>query len=164
MAFGEKVNDLMGKLMKLVIDEGPYEPDPVGVLIDEEPIYGTRDNIALKPEYQTRTRNEDKRVVTSLNNYKGHEVKIVEPRSFGDVKQISQLLLENRTVVLNLHLLDKEQSQRTIDFVCGASFALGGAQQKVGDAVFVFTPQTVQLTDESKKSDFGTEPLWTGKL
>ena len=46
----------------------------------------------------------------------------------------------------------------------GINDNLGYLINEVGDAVFVFTPQTVQLTDESKKSDFGTEPLWTGKL
>ena len=64
---------------------------------------------------------------------------------------------------MNLHLLDKEQSQRTIDFVCGASFALGGTQQKVGDTVFVFTPQSVQLSVESKESALA-ESLWAGNL
>ncbi|MBR3888988.1 cell division protein SepF [bacterium] len=160
MAFVEKVTDLMGSLIRTVTGDDIYESDPVRVFDDE---YIVEDNTVRKPDYSTRTRNEDRKVVTSLNNYKGHEVKIIEPRSFGDVKQISQLLLDNRTVVLNLHLLDKEQSQRTIDFVCGASFALGGTQQKVGDTVFVFTPQSVQLSVESKESALA-ESLWAGNL
>ncbi len=164
MTIGEKVSDLMNWITDSITGGG-YEPEPIDVLdgMDDTPRYGTRNNTALKPEYPTRTRNEERTVVTPLNNYKGHEVKIIEPRSFGDVKQISQLLLDNRTVVLNLHLLDKEQSQRTIDFVCGASFALGGTQQKVGDTVFVFTPQSVQLSVESKESALA-ESLWAGNL
>jgi FtsZ-interacting cell division protein YlmF len=162
MTIGEKVSDLMTWITDSITGGG-YETDPIDVFEGEGEDYIIDRNTVRKPEYTTRVRNEDRKVVTSLNNYKGHEVKIIEPRSFGDVKQISQLLLDNRTVVLNLHLLDKEQSQRTIDFICGASFALGGTQQKVGDSVFVFTPQSVQLSVESKESALA-ESLWGGSL
>lgn len=163
MTFGEKVSDLMGWITDSITGGG-YENDPIGVLEEEDGGYIVDRNLARKPEYTTRTRGEDRKVVTSLNNYKEHEVKIIEPRSFGDTTQIVKQLLENKTVVLNLHLLDKEQSQRTIDFVCGAAFALGGAPQKVGDTVFVFTPNSVQLSVEAKETAFGTESLWGGNL
>ena len=114
-------------------------------------------NAVRKPAYY---KNEDTNVLKHPG-YKGHEVRIIESRSFGDTTQIVKMLLEQKTVVLNLHLLDKEQSQRTIDFVCGAAFALGGSPQKVGDTVFVFTPNSVQLSVEAKETNaFGTESLW----
>ena len=71
-----------------------------------------------------------------------------------------QQLLEQKTVILNLHLLDKETSQRTIDFVCGATYALGGKPQKIGDTVFVFTPDSVQLSVDTKETNsFGVDGL-----
>lgn len=162
MTLGEKVSDLMEWITDSITGGG-YEQTPAGVL-DGGEIY-VEDGTALrKQEYPTRTRREERPVVTPLNNYKEHEVKIIEPRSFGDTTQIVKQLLDNKTVVLNLHLLDKEQSQRTIDFVCGAAFALGGAPQKVGDTVFVFTPNSVQLSVEAKETAFGTESLWGGNL
>ena len=164
MTFGEKVSNLVEWITDNIT--GGYVDDPIGVIDEgEDSGYIVDRNTVLKPDYSTRTtRKEEKRNVTSLNNYKEHEVKIIEPRSFGDTTQIVKQLLDNKTVVLNLHLLDKEQSQRTIDFVCGAAFALGGAPQKVGDTVFVFTPSSVQLSVESKETAFGTESLWGGNL
>jgi FtsZ-interacting cell division protein YlmF len=62
-------------------------------------------------------------------------------------------------------LLDKEQCQRTIDFVCGASQALNGNPKKVGDLVFVFAPSNVtlssELTPQQNKFD---SPLWRTSL
>lgn len=163
MTFGEKVSNLVSWFTENLTGE-EYVSDPIDIMDDGDCGYVVDRNTVRKPDYTTRTRNEDRKVVTSLNNYKEHEVKIIEPRSFGDTTQIVKQLLDNKTVVLNLHLLDKEQSQRTIDFVCGASFALGGAPQKVGDTVFVFTPNSVQLSVESKETAFGTESLWGGNL
>lgn len=47
-----------------------------------------------------------------------------------------------------MDLLDKEQSQRTIDFICGAAHALNGTAQKISDMVFIFTPSNVSLSVE----------------
>ena len=79
--------------------------------------------------------------------------------------QIVKKLKDKNTIVLNLHLLDKEQSQRTIDFVCGAAHALNGTPQKVGDMVFVFTPANVALSVESAmvQNKF-SESLWNKPL
>ncbi len=67
--------------------------------------------------------------------------------------------------MLNLHLLDKEQSQRTIDFVCGASQALNGSPKKVGDLVFVFAPSNVTLSaDTNTQQSKFNDSLWRTSL
>ena len=65
----------------------------------------------------------------------------------------------------HLDLLDKEQSQRTIDFVCGAAHALNGTAQKISDMVFIFTPSNVSLSVENgaAQSKFA-ESLWNKPL
>ena len=67
---------------------------------------------------------------------------------------------DRKTIVLNLHLLDKEQALRIVDFLCGATHALSGSQQKIGDSVFIFTPVNVALSAESQKSKFLRDALW----
>ena len=116
-----------------------------------------------KPE--TRWGREKESKVTAMTDYRSGEVTIMEPRSFGEAVQIVKRLKDKNTVVLNLHLLDKEQSQRTIDFVCGAAHALNGTPQKVGDMVFVFTPANVALSVESAmvQNKF-SESLWNKPL
>ena len=62
---------------------------------------------------------------------------------------------------MNLHLLDKEQQQRSIDYVCGASQALGAQPKKVGDTVFVFTPSNVTLSfDQNKDTNNMNDGVW----
>lgn len=113
--------------------------------------------------YQTPDRTNELKVVNHPN-YRG-EVLVMEPRSFDDAAQIVQHLKDKKTVVLNLHLLDKEQSQRTIDFVCGAAHALNGKPQKVGDLVFVFTPSNVILSvDMNQVQNKFSDSLWRAPL
>ena len=168
MTLGEKVSGIVSWITdSLTGSDGGYGDNDPFVFGEEggDDGYGYDGNAVRKPsvDYSTRVSNDSN--VVRHPGYKGHEVRIIEPRSFGDTTQIVKQLLDQKTVVLNLHLLDKEQSQRTIDFVCGAAFALGGAPQKVGDTVFVYTPNSVQLSVESKEHNaFGTESLWGGNL
>lgn len=153
MAVSEKIKSLVGFLTSGFEQRGSVFEDMADELEMEYPV---DDNLALAPMYSNSYRSErserndrnDLKVITHPN-YKGYEVMVIEPRSFGEAGQLVQSLKERKTIVLNLHLLDKEQSQRTIDFVCGAAHALSGKPQKVGDMVFVFTPSNVTLSVEA---------------
>lgn len=135
--------------------------DEMAQEIDED--YPTQDNLAIDPAYSFQPsvdKTNDLKVVHHPN-FKGYEVKVIEPRSFEDAAVIVQNLRDRKTIVLNLHLLDKEQSQRTIDFVCGAAHALDGKPQKVGDLVFVFTPSNVTLSvDVNANQNKFNDSLW----
>lgn len=129
--------------------------------------YEVQDNLAVDPKYsfqQNVDKTSDLKVVNHPN-FRGYEVIVMEPRSFDDAANIVQYLKDRKTIVLNLHLLDKEQSQRTIDFVCGAAHALNGKPQKVGDLVFVFTPSNVTLSVElnANQNKFN-DSLWRAPL
>ena len=125
------------------------------------------EDLAVDPKYSYQSnidRTNDLKVVNHPN-FRGYEVIVMEPRSFDDAASIVQYLKDRKTIVLNLHLLDKEQSQRTIDFVCGAAHALNGKPQKVGDLVFVFTPSNVTLSVElnANQNKFN-DSLWRAPL
>ena len=122
-------------------------------------MYGTK---VSKPE---RSIERESKVVSHPNSYKSGEVTVIEPRAFSESAQIVRKLLEKKTVILHLDLLDKEQSQRTIDFVCGAAHALSGTAQKISDMVFIFTPSNVSLSVENSatQSKFA-ESLWNKPL
>lgn len=114
--------------------------------------YQTQDNLALEPLYGSRERENKESKVVSHPNFRGYEVIVCEPRSYDQSVNIVKHLKDKKTVILNLHLLDKEQSLRIVDFLCGATHALNGNQQRIGDAVFIFTPQNINLSAESQKS------------
>ena len=140
--------------------------DEMAQEVDED--YAVQDNLAIQPSYSyepTVEKTNELKVVNHPNFNKGYEVKVMEPRSFEDAATIVQHLRNRKTIVLNLHLLDKEQSQRTIDFVCGAAHALDGKPQKVGDLVFVFTPSNVTLSvDVTANQNKFNDSLWRAPL
>ncbi len=158
--------------IKSVVDFLVKGFEPRETIFDEmaqevEDDYPVQDNLALEPQYnyQPKIDRTNELKVVNHPNFKGYEVMVMEPRSFEDAATIVQNLRNRKTIVLNLHLLDKEQSQRTIDFVCGAAHALDGKPQKVGDLVFVFTPSNVTLSvDMNVNQNKFNDSLWRGPL
>ena len=127
--------------------------------MDEYPV---SDNLALEPMYSSKQSQSQSQAsnVVSHPGFKGYEVVVSEPRSYEESVSIVRQLKDRKTVILNLHLLDKEQAMRIVDFLCGATHALNGNQQKIGDSVFIFTPSNVSLSAESQKSKFIRDALW----
>ena len=86
---------------------------------------------------------------------------VCEPASYEDAMSIVKHLKDRKTIILKLDMLDRENSMRIVDFLCGATHALCGSQQKVGESVFIFTPVNVALSAESQKSKFLKDALWS---
>jgi cell division inhibitor SepF len=77
------------------------------------------------------------------------EVLVLEPRAFEEMPQVIQALRERKSVVLNLSLMDPAQAQRAVDFVAGATYTIDGHQERVGENIFLFTPNCVQVRTQS---------------
>ena len=136
-------------------------------MVEDGEEYMTEDNLALAPMpvNNKNNRKNDSNVISHPNfSRSAYEVVIVEPHSFSEAGSIVQNLIDRKTVVLNLHLLDKDQSQRTIDFVCGAAHALSGKPQKVGVMVFVFTPSNVTMSVDTQSSGSKFADIWGKSL
>lgn len=84
------------------------------------------------------------------NGASGLNIVVVEPRSFEDSLEIVNYLKERKSVIVNLQYLDREVSQRVIDFVSGATLALDGSQERVGHGVFIFASMNCQVETESE--------------
>lgn len=89
-----------------------------------------------------------------------YEVRVVEPKTFEESLEIVNNLRERKSIILNLHLLDAEQSQRVVDFISGATHALDGNQQRIGEGVFIFTPHNVCISSETEKARVIQEAFW----
>jgi cell division inhibitor SepF len=70
---------------------------------------------------------------------------LCEPRHYSDAQDIADNLRHRRPVVVNLQRVDKEQAKRIVDFLSGTVYALNGDIQKVGDYIFVCTPDHVDI-------------------
>lgn len=78
----------------------------------------------------------------------GMEVCVIKPNSVEDAREITETLLANRTVVLNLEGLDVDIAQRIIDFTSGSCFAIGGNLQKISHYIFIITPASVDISGD----------------
>jgi FtsZ-interacting cell division protein YlmF len=130
-------------------------------MMGENDDYPVQDNLALNPSFNQPEQKHNSKVVPLGNqNYRGYEVMLCEPRSYEDSIAIVKHLKDRKTIVLNLHLLDKEQALRIVDFLCGATHALSGSQQKIDDSVFIFTPVNVVMSSDTQKSKLLRDALW----
>jgi len=76
---------------------------------------------------------------------------VVTPKAFLDAQQIGDRLKASQPVIVNLEAADRELSRRMIDFCSGATYALGGAMDKVADHVFLLTPSNVEVSAEERR-------------
>jgi len=102
---------------------------------------------AVKKTVQTKVtpirQNVSKKMPVS-----GMEVCVIKPTSVEDAREITETLLSNRTVVLNLEGLDVDVAQRIIDFTSGSCFAIGGNLQKISHYIFIITPASVDISGD----------------
>lgn len=73
---------------------------------------------------------------------------VIKPTSFEDAREITETLLENRTVVLNMEGLDVDIAQRIIDFSSGSCYAMNGNLQKISNYIFIITPESVDISGD----------------
>lgn len=111
------------------------------------------------PKRSSRRAVEEKPAVVSNNNKvtpmrntrkggAGMEVCVIKPTSMEDAREITETLLSNRTVVLNMEGLDMDIAQRIIDFASGSCFAINGNLQKIANYIFIITPATVDISGD----------------
>lgn len=109
---------------------------------------------------QIRTTRENTNVIQHPSITPQSEVVVIEPRSFDEALDIVEELRCRRSVILNLQYLDSEQSQRVVDFLSGATHALEGHQQRVGQGVFIFAPNNFTINAESKEARALRDAFW----
>ena len=76
------------------------------------------------------------------------EVCVIKPKSMEDAREITETLLADCTVLLNMEGLDLDVAQRIIDFSSGSCFAIGGGLQKISSYIFIITPASVDVSGD----------------
>jgi len=125
--------------------QGLYQEEVPPPMMEEEPRNPRR--------MRERTGVATSGINSTMNNVIGmpgaagfSEVLVLEPRSFEEMPQTIQALRERKTVVLNLTMMDPDQAQRAVDFVAGGTYAIDGHQERIGESIFLFTPNCVQVS------------------
>lgn len=85
-------------------------------------------------------------------------IKVVEPRLYSEVQSIADILLNNQSVILNFRRMEKEQAKKMLDFLMGTTYAIKGDIQRLGEEIFICTPQSFEVDGSElqalKNTDF----------
>lgn len=135
--------------MKLGEGEEGYEDDDEYL---DEPDEVTPDNknsgspAASSEERKSIVKAPISRPKKTMGN--GMEVCVIKPTSVEEAREITDTLLANRTVVLNMEGLDVDIAQRIIDFTSGSCYAIRGNLQKISHYIFIITPASVDISGD----------------
>lgn len=126
-------------------DDEPIEEKPKKIAAVKEPVPEAEDEKATVVK-KTTPKVTPMRQAKKTGN--GMEVCVIKPTSIEDAREITETLLANRTVVLNLEGLDVDIAQRIIDFTSGSCFAISGNLQKISHYIFIITPAIVDISGD----------------
>ncbi len=86
----------------------------------------------------------------------GSKMILLEPRAYSEAQQIADHLKKRNTVVVNLKRVTADQAKRIMDFLSGTIYAIKGNIQKIGNGIFLCTPNNInvqgKITDENDKN------------
>jgi len=83
----------------------------------------------------------------------GSKMILVEPRAYSESQQIADYLKNRNTVVVNLKRVTSDQAKRLIDFLTGTIYAIGGDLQKLGNGIYLCTPNNVNVQGKMSESE-----------
>ena len=72
-------------------------------------------------------------------------IKLLEPRAYSESQQIADYLKKKTSVIVNLKRVTPDQGKRIVDFLSGTLYAIEGDLQKLGNGIFLCTPNNVNV-------------------
>ena len=82
-------------------------------------------------------------------------LKIVNPKGYEESSVIADYLINGNAVLLNIEGMARENAIRLLDYLAGATHAVGGLMTKVGKTTIVVAPKNVDVS--SIEAMVGTE-------
>lgn len=114
----------------------------LGVQTEEEEYQ----EMAITPERENKPAGN----IVSLHTGKGLKIIVSEPERFEEAQALADHLKNRRQVILNFENTRPEVSQKIIDFISGAVYALDGHSQPLGQNIFLFAPSSVEISKDPK--------------
>ena len=71
-------------------------------------------------------------------------------QTFDDARRAADGLKDGQQQIVNLEQTSSDMTERIIDFLNGATYALDGSVEKIGEQVYLFTPSSVVIDIEDK--------------
>lgn len=96
------------------------------------------------------SRKNSQNKVVNIHTANSAKVIIIKPRDYEEATNICDNLKNRRIIVVNISSMEPKTAQRLLDFVGGASYALGGELQEVEKGVYILSPSNVEVTNDLK--------------
>ncbi len=117
--------------------------------------YEEEDMEELEDDYEeTRipiTTRKGNKIVNMYENNNA-KVSIVKVDKYDDAVIICNDLKSRKIVVFNTTLLDSKEAQRTIDFVCGATYVLEADLSEIEKGIYIASPNNVEVNKDVKEN------------
>lgn len=109
----------------------------------------------FKPVYNGNNKKEEKsfrRSNSSSKDYKNSKmfVSIREPLTYEDGKLVLDDIMEGKSVVLNLEMLEVDKKTQIFYFVSGGLYSLNGTIQNVTKDIYVLAPRGTEIDGKLK--------------
>lgn len=72
-------------------------------------------------------------------------------QTFDDARRAADGLKDGQQQIVNLEQTPADMSERITDFLNGATYALDGSVEKIGEQVYLFTPATITIEIDDNK-------------
>lgn len=137
---GKMINKMMGFL--------GLEDD-----LEEEDIEENKEEKDPKKEYtdvETIMNSKRQNKVVSIHTTISAKVRIVKPANYEEAADICDELKNRKIIVINTTGLETRIAQRLLDFMGGASYALGGDLEEIEKGVYILSPASVEVSSDLK--------------
>lgn len=88
--------------------------------------------------------------VVSIHTTISAKVRIVKPTTYEEAADICDELKNRKIIVINTTGLETRIAQRLLDFMGGASYALGGDLEEIEKGVYILSPSSVEVSSDLK--------------
>lgn len=85
------------------------------------------------------------------------QMKLIRPTAFADGQTVADALMGNHPVLIHLENTTKEISHDLVCFLTGVVYAIGGQIQMVSETTYMLSPRSMEIAEESVKSEQPTE-------
>jgi len=86
--------------------------------------------------------------VVPMRNQHSMEVYMLKPGTFEEAREVCDILLSGRAVVINMEGIDVDTAQRIMDFTSGACYSQQGKLKRISTRIFMVSPTNIDLSGE----------------
>ena len=143
MALGETLKRLFSNEEDDVYEEG------YGTGYQEKPQQAYQQPVQANPQQNTYFQRQGPQaaqpMTTDLNNANS-KIALFEPKVYSDSRAIASQILGGEAVIVNFTQIDEAQAKRILDFLGGAVYAVNGEIERIGQSIFLVTPDTFEIS------------------